>query len=187
MATGDGGRVRDGKEIPPGSIVSCTTKFDEKYQGEVIAFDYSTKFVVIKTDATTETKKGNSDVKIFNISYLKNFEIIKESTTKTVKSLSALDLEKIDRRCRAKVNEKMQAVNRVGVDVTPEGQKLYDMLAKQFSELQWNDKNIVVMNSVVIKPPYSTESIYTEGKDENAFNYIRGIVNRHHCKNESES
>lgn len=47
MATGDGGRVRDGKDIPPGSIVSCTTKFDEKYQGEVLAFDYNTKFVVI--------------------------------------------------------------------------------------------------------------------------------------------
>lgn len=47
MATGDGGRVRDGKDIPPGSIVACTTKFDEKFQGEVMAFDYGTKFVVI--------------------------------------------------------------------------------------------------------------------------------------------
>lgn len=70
-------------------------------------------------------------MKIFNISYLKNFEIIKESTSKAAKSLPALDLEKIERRSRTKVNEKIQAVNRVGVDVTPEGQKLYDMLAKQ--------------------------------------------------------
>jgi len=47
MATGDGGRVRDGKDIPPGSIVACTTNFDETFEGEVMAFDYGTKFVVI--------------------------------------------------------------------------------------------------------------------------------------------
>jgi hypothetical protein len=47
MATGDGGRMRDGKDIPPGSIVACTTNFDERFEGEVMAFDYGSKFVVI--------------------------------------------------------------------------------------------------------------------------------------------
>ncbi|KAK3731519.1 hypothetical protein QZH41_008538 [Actinostola sp. cb2023] len=176
MATGDGGRVRDGKDIPPGSIVACTTNFDETFEGEVMAFDYGTKFVVIKTPSDKGTKKGNSDVRILNISYLKNFEIMKECSVKPTKSLPALDLDKVDKRSKEKINEKMQAVNRVGIDVTPEGQRLFDTLAKQFAELCWSDKNIVVMNIVIIKPPYNTESIFCEGKDENAFNYITGIV-----------
>lgn len=84
-----------------------------------------------ENDADNGTKKGNNDVKIFNISLLKNFEIIKECPSKLAKSLHALDLEKADRRFKAKVNEKLLAANRVGVDVTPEGQRLYDTLAKQ--------------------------------------------------------
>ena len=47
MATGDGGRMREGKDIPPGSTVACTTNFDENFEGEVMAFDYGTKFIVI--------------------------------------------------------------------------------------------------------------------------------------------
>ena len=39
--------MKDGKDIPPGTIVACTTIFNEKFEGEVMAFDYGTKFVVI--------------------------------------------------------------------------------------------------------------------------------------------
>lgn len=44
MATGD---AKDSKEIPPGTKVVCTTCFDEKIEGEVVAFDYGAKLLVI--------------------------------------------------------------------------------------------------------------------------------------------
>ena len=44
MATGD---AKDSKDIPPGTKVICTTCFDEKIEGEVVAFDYATKVVII--------------------------------------------------------------------------------------------------------------------------------------------
>ena len=44
MATGD---AKESKEIPPGTKVVCTTCFDEKIEGEVVAFDYGTKIVII--------------------------------------------------------------------------------------------------------------------------------------------
>lgn len=44
MATGDG---KENKDIPPGTKVLCTTCFDEKIEGEVVAFDYETKLVII--------------------------------------------------------------------------------------------------------------------------------------------
>ena len=56
---------------------------------------------------------------------------MKECSVKPTKSLPALDLDKVDKRSKEKINEKMQAVNRVGIDVTPEGQRLFDTLAKQ--------------------------------------------------------
>lgn len=44
MATGD---AKENKDIPPGTKVLCTTCFDEKIEGEVVAFDYGTKVVII--------------------------------------------------------------------------------------------------------------------------------------------
>ena len=44
MATGD---TRENKDIPPGTKVNCITCFDEKIEGEVLAFDYNSKFIVI--------------------------------------------------------------------------------------------------------------------------------------------
>ena len=44
MATGD---AKESKEIPPGTKVVCTTCSDEKIEGEVLAFDYGTKVIVI--------------------------------------------------------------------------------------------------------------------------------------------
>lgn len=44
MATGD---AKESKDIPPGTKVVCTTCFDEKIEGEVVAFDYGTKVIII--------------------------------------------------------------------------------------------------------------------------------------------
>lgn len=44
MATGD---AKETKDIPPGSKVVCVTCFDEELQGEVVAFDYTGKLIVI--------------------------------------------------------------------------------------------------------------------------------------------
>ena len=44
MATGDSKETRD---IPPGTKVICTTCFDETIEGEVVAFDYGAKVVII--------------------------------------------------------------------------------------------------------------------------------------------
>lgn len=44
MATGD---AKERKDIPPGTKVVCTTCFDEKIEGEVVAFDYGAKVVII--------------------------------------------------------------------------------------------------------------------------------------------
>lgn len=69
-------------------------------------------------------------MRMFNISNLSNFEIVKESL-KPTQPLPAIDLEKIERRTKCKIQDKRVAVSRVGIDVTPEGQKLFDVIAKQ--------------------------------------------------------
>ena len=91
---------------------------------------YSLTSFPLETATAKASKKENSDVRMFNISNLSNFEIVKESL-KPAQPLPAIDLEKIERRTKSKIRDKRFAVSRVGVDVTPEGQKLFDVIAKQ--------------------------------------------------------
>lgn len=44
MATGD---AKESRDIPPGTKVVCTTCLDEKIEGEVVAFDYGSKVLII--------------------------------------------------------------------------------------------------------------------------------------------
>ena len=44
MATGD---AKESRDIPPGTKVVCTTCLDEKIEGEVVAFDYGAKVLII--------------------------------------------------------------------------------------------------------------------------------------------
>ena len=46
------------------------------------------------------------------------------------------------------------------------------------NEVEWEDKNIVVMNSVVIKPPYDVNSCQSRsGEAHPAVEHVKKIVN----------
>ncbi|XP_001640994.2 protein LSM12 homolog A isoform X2 [Nematostella vectensis] len=183
MATGDPrAMAREAKDIPPGSLVACVTRFGEKIEGEVVAFDYASKFIVIKTPTETKgARKGNQDVRMLNMTCLQKFNII-DMGSATQNPLPPLDLDKIDKRIKANKLEKSQAIGRVGVGVTPEGQKLFDTIAKTFSEISWKDKDIVVMDRVTIVPPYKVGNM--SGHDERSFTYIKEIVKKHYEQQE---
>jgi hypothetical protein len=48
----------------------------------------------------------------------------------------------------------------------------------RLNEVSWDDKNIVVMNSVVISPPYNVSSCHSRNEKENlqAFEHVKKIV-----------
>lgn len=175
MATGD---AKDSKEIPPGTKVVCTTCFDEKIEGEVVAFDYGAKLLVIKS--SKNPKKNVTDIRMLNLARMKTLNV-SEVSNKPPPSLPCIEHDKIDKKIALALEQKRRAVEKIGINVTPGAQKLFDTINKTINEVKWNGKSIVVMNEVTIDPPYQESDCHGNEKSRE---HIIKIVRKH---NEEES
>lgn len=63
--------------------------------------------------------------------------------------------------------------------VTPEGQQLFLTITKTIEEVTWQGLNILVMNQVIITPPYGPENCKAKTKDCQALIHVRKIVEKH--------
>lgn len=168
MATGD---VKD--KIPPGTKVVCTNCFDEKIEGEVVAFDYGAKVLILKS--LPNARKNSADIKMLNMAHIKNMEVT-ELSTKPAPSLRSLDFEKIDKKIAVALEQKRRAADKRGIDVTPGAQRLFDTINKTFKEVKWKGKTIVVMDDVTIEPTYQEDSCHGS---EQLREHIIKIVRKH--------
>ncbi|CAH3185470.1 unnamed protein product [Porites evermanni] len=170
MATGD---AKESRDIPPGTKVVCTTCLDEKIEGEVVAFDYGAKVLIIKS--TKNTKKNVMDIKMLNIGLMKSLEVI-ELSTKPAQSLPIVDVDKLDKKINTALEQKRRAADKIGINVTPGAQKLFDTINKTFNDVKWDGQTIVVMGDVKIEPPYEESTCYGNEKSRE---HIIKIVRKH--------
>ena len=61
----------------PGQVVSLTTCFDQELEGEVVAFDYDRRVLVIKT--TSAQQANHFDVHLVNLTLVSTINIRKEA------------------------------------------------------------------------------------------------------------
>lgn len=61
----------------PGQVVTCTTCFDQDLEGEVVAFDYERRVLVIKTPSAQQPT--HHDVHLVNTDCVSGIDIKKEA------------------------------------------------------------------------------------------------------------
>ncbi|KAL5006427.1 hypothetical protein ScPMuIL_015233 [Solemya velum] len=160
-----------------GSIVCCTTCYNQKVQGEVLAYDVETKMLAIKTPAASG-KHNVYDVRLLNLAFVGDVEVISDGSMTNVPLLTSLNLNKINSRLKGNLDEKKRQVNYIGVGVTPEGQRLFHAIVKTISETKWDGKDIVVMDEVRIHPPYGVTDC--SGKESShSLNHVKKIVKKY--------
>lgn len=54
----------------PGSLVSCVTIFEENYEGEVVAFDFDRRLLIIKSPSAVNPHHHN--VHVLNLNFVAN-------------------------------------------------------------------------------------------------------------------
>ncbi|XP_030629888.1 protein LSM12 homolog A isoform X2 [Chanos chanos] len=87
-------------------------------------------------------------------------------------------------RARTEKEDKLSQAYAISAGVSIEGQQLFQTIHKTIKDCKWQEKNIIVMDDVVISPPYQVENC--KGKEGSALSHIRKIVEKHFRDVESQ-
>ncbi|XP_006167434.1 protein LSM12 homolog isoform X2 [Tupaia chinensis] len=171
-----------GEYFSVGSQVSCRTCQEQQLQGEVVAFDYQSKMLALKCPSSSR-KPNHADILLINLQYVSEVEIINDRT-ETPPPLASLNVSKLASKARTEKEEKLSQAYAISAGVSLEGQQLFQTIHKTIKDCKWQEKNIVVMEEVVITPPYQVENC--KGKEGSALSHVRKIVEKHFRDVESQ-
>nr|CAG4645874.1 EOG090X0FOW [Lynceus sp. MCZ IZ 141354] len=159
-----------------GSSVKCTTCYNVDIEGEVMAFDSSTKMLIVKSPASCGRPMLN-DIHVVNLNHVSDVTMLKE-TTQPPPPVINHNVDRLKRRVQLEVKRKCLLVEALKAGATAEGLSLYNIIHKTIGDISWNGADIVVMNKVTIKAPYTVNDVVGV-QDCPAFGHIRKIVEKH--------
>nr|XP_015217715.1 PREDICTED: protein LSM12 homolog isoform X2 [Lepisosteus oculatus] len=133
--------------------------------------------------AASSGKQNLSDVILVNLAYVSDVEILNDRT-ETPPPLASLNVNKLANRARTEKEDKLSQAYAISAGVSLEGQQLFQTIHKTIKDCKWQEKNIIVMDDVVIAPPYQVENC--KGKEGSALSHVRKIVEKHFRDVESQ-
>lgn len=172
----------DSLAFTPGQQVQCKTRFEEVFKGEVLAFDLNSKILILKSPSSSGNS-SNHDLHFLVLDSVSDVEILNEPQDDAKnEKLPNIDMKYVKVRQEAAMMERMRLIEAVGKGVSQEGVELFTEIAKKYhrpTDITWKDDvKIVVMNSVVISPPYKESDCQPiSGKTpQEAVGYVKNIV-----------
>ena len=174
----------DSFAFEPGQQVQCKTRFEDVFKGEVMAFDLNSKILILKSPSSSGTGT-NHDLHFLVLDSVSDVEILEEPHVECTNDLPSIEMKCVKAKHTANASERLRLVEAVSNGVTQDGISLYTAFSKLYDratdDVTWKDKvKIVVMNSVVISPPYKEsdcEPINPKTQKE-AVNYVKSNVRK---------
>lgn len=165
----------------PGQQVQCKTRFDDVFKGEVVAFDLNSKILIIKTPSSGTST--NHDLHFLVLDSVADVEILEDTHGECASELPSIDMKYVKAKQAAALGERLRLVEAVGNGVSRDGISLYTAFSKIFDRpnVSWKDKvKIVVMNNVVISPPYKESNCepLSSNTQNDAVAYVRSNVRK---------
>ena len=77
----------------PGNVITCTTCFDQKLEGEVVAFDYDRRIMVLKSPSLTN-QANHHDVHLLNLKYVGDI-VLKDDKTQKDNTVTPINIAKV--------------------------------------------------------------------------------------------
>ncbi|KAM4597945.1 protein LSM12 homolog B [Polymixia lowei] len=173
---------RPGQRLSVGSHVSCLTCLGQQLQGEVAAFDQQSKMLTLMCPPSSG-KSNLSDVILVNLAFVSDVHIITDRAH-TPPPLASLNITKLANRVQMEKKQKLSQAHAVSAGVSREGQELFYTIHKTIKECKWEEQNIVVMDDVIIAPPYQVDNC--RGEEGSALSHVRKIVEKHFRDIESQ-
>jgi len=165
---------------PVGSKITAKLNNGAEMKGEIVAYDSEYKVVIMRTPGSRPGIHNVSILNLVNCAELKVDEECKESPG----GMPEMSMQKLEERRRTQTEKKMKLITAFKAGISPEGQKLFQYINKTIDEVMWHNDKILVMNKVIIEPPYRPEHVRIKQgikEDESSLknlNHIKKVVER---------
>jgi len=166
-----------------GSTISCKTCFNEEIKGEVLAFDHQVKILILKC-AASNGRSSQCDIRMVNLTWVKDVEVLEEVTSSNLTSLPLLKLNKLKDRLDCNRDKRQKFVHALRSGVSVEARNLFLYFSKIYDDVTWRGANISVMDKILIVPPYTPNdvSVVKDAKDVK-IEYFRRLVEKFYMNN----
>lgn len=113
-----------------------------------------------------------------NLSLVSDVKVIQEVNSVNAEPQQSLNLQRLNNRIRNQIEEKKRMVMALQAGVSPEGQKLFVAIHKTIKDVSWDGVDIVVLNTVKIRPPYKVDNVhdFKACADSKALLHIKKVV-----------
>jgi len=162
-----------------GSLISCQLCTNQIIEGEVVAWDQSSKVLILKSESKTKSTRNN--VQIINLDFVSQVQMKKENPN-TPAPTSSLNVQRLQDRAEQKIKEKKHLVVALKQGVTPLGQSLYFAIKKTIEDVSWRNQDILVMDKVLVTKPYTADCVKAfneKAPEKKAIDHVRKIVEKH--------
>ncbi|KAI9701815.1 MAG: hypothetical protein M1836_001159 [Candelina mexicana] len=152
------------------------------HEGTIFAVCPITNIIAINTAPPPPTPASNTttnqpgDYHILPISDIRSFEVLSLPLTdvsfdNAVPSIGTVDMKAVKAREEAAIKRLQDKENKRGKGVGKEGQDIFNAL-----ERTWHETSIVVLDSVIIAPPYRVEDCKAPSNQQAALNRVKKVL-----------
>lgn len=141
-----------------GSRVQFSTiahKPGESVTGEIIGFDIPTKTLATRCIHRGQGNKKYVTIRITNLDYVSTLEL--KDAEKPYEPIPMVPSQKVDERIKTSTEQRRKRI--IQSHVSPEGQRLMDFVSKTLTDVKWDGDKLIVMEMVVIHPPYQVGNV----------------------------
>jgi len=155
-----------------GSHIKCRYQGNQ-VEGEVVAFQNSSRLLVIRAPATNGKSSANN-VFLINADCVDKISVDDRAP---VESLRPIDFQKLGKRREKAIGSKKAKITALSADASPDGRKIFLAITKTIDEVAWDGTDIVVLGEVRVSPPYKVENV--KGDKEASAVHVRKIVDKY--------
>uniref|UniRef100_A0A6B2LMG9 AD domain-containing protein n=1 Tax=Arcella intermedia TaxID=1963864 RepID=A0A6B2LMG9_9EUKA len=98
-----------------------------------------------------------------------------ESTANQLFQLAEYDEGQARQREKEAISKLEKEAKNIGPGVTVEAQKLFNSIHLIYSNTRWSNKDIIVMNDVIIKAPYKEENCELISKNDKSVSLLKWV------------
>ncbi|GCF00317.1 hypothetical protein ZYGM_001780 [Zygosaccharomyces mellis] len=164
-----------------GFKVRVANVLDVVTEGKVYSFNSSNNTLTLQTSRKAQQPQS---FKVIKCSFIKSLEVIGEKPSTNLFKKQPIKpayvhVDRVNEYLQEKLRESAKKNELIGKGVSSEAQFLFDTVYKTVSDTRWVDKDIVVLDSVEIFPPYQPENIkLINGSKSEAVTMVQRILQR---------